>query len=298
MKFRYLKNISAFTKSFFWKYFLILCFGSIAIILPVCVIQVSVQTTESNAYFREEINYKVRDDSNFVSKHANTDIANDLLKEVRIICLVNTMSDNYYKRDVHIKYTWGKRCQKLLFLGLPDHSDYDAISASAEGSKLKDAFKYIYKHHANDAEWFLLTDDDTYFVMESLRFLLHPYHAQTSTYFFIQPVHLDEGSVTAKGSFVLSKQTLQALVEVAFQLKQQCNLLNDYNNQLKKCLQTINATVGDTYGLPLLSKECCSPYTIAFTFQSQDVNMAVIEFLLYRIHKFGLSQVVQKLSEK
>lgn len=41
-------------------------------------------------------------------------------------------------------------------------------------------------------------------------------------------------------------------MEVAFQLKQQCNLLNNYN-KLKKCLQTINATAGDTYGLPLLS---------------------------------------------
>uniref|UniRef100_A0A1A9ZHR5 Glycoprotein-N-acetylgalactosamine 3-beta-galactosyltransferase 1 n=1 Tax=Glossina pallidipes TaxID=7398 RepID=A0A1A9ZHR5_GLOPL len=223
------------------------------------VLLIKIRMTESNAYFREEINYKVRDDSNFVSKHANTDIANDLLKEVRILCLINTISDNYYKRDVHIKYTWGKRCQKLLFLGLPDHSDFDAINVSDEGSKLKDAFQYIYKHHANDAEWFLLTDDNTYVVMENLRFLLYPYHAQTITYFFIQPVHLDEGSVTTKGSFVLSKQTLQALVEVAFQLKQQCNLLNNYNNQLKKCLQTINATVGDTYRLPLLSNLNC-PY--------------------------------------
>uniref|UniRef100_A0A1A9UIV3 Glycoprotein-N-acetylgalactosamine 3-beta-galactosyltransferase 1 n=1 Tax=Glossina austeni TaxID=7395 RepID=A0A1A9UIV3_GLOAU len=228
----------------------------IAIILPICIIEVLVQMTESNAYFREEIDYKVRDDSNFVSKHANTDIANDLLKEVRILCLINTIPDNYYKRDVHIKYTWGKRCQKLLFLGLPDHSDFDAINVSTEGSKLKDAVQYIYEHHANDAEWFLLTDDNTYVVMENLRFLLYPYHAQTITYFFIQSVHLDEGSVTDKGSFVLSKQTLQALVEVAFQLKQQCKLLKDYNNQLKKCLQTINATLGDTYGLPLLSKIC------------------------------------------
>uniref|UniRef100_A0A1A9VZA2 Hexosyltransferase n=1 Tax=Glossina brevipalpis TaxID=37001 RepID=A0A1A9VZA2_9MUSC len=192
MTFRFMKNLNALLKSFFCKYFLMLCFASAAFMLPICIIQTLSQMPKSNVNIWEGIDYKVRDDSNFVSKHVNMSIANDLLKEVRIFCLINTVSSNYYKRVVPIKYTWGKRCQRLAFVGLPDHFDYDAINISNEDSKFKYAFQYIYRHHVNDAEWFLLTDDLTYFVMENLRFLLYPYDPQIATYFFIQPFHLGE----------------------------------------------------------------------------------------------------------
>lgn len=44
-------------------------------------------------------------------------------------------------------------------------------------ASLREALFYVYKHHLNDFDWILKTNDNTYMVMENLRWLLYQYES-------------------------------------------------------------------------------------------------------------------------
>ena len=39
-----------------------------------------------------------------------------LHQEVRIVCWIMTYPDNHAKKAIHIKATWGRRCNRLIFM--------------------------------------------------------------------------------------------------------------------------------------------------------------------------------------
>ena len=45
------------------------------------------------------------------------------------------------------------------------------------------AFEYVYKNHLDDADWFIKADDDTYLVLENLRYLLMAHNSSHPMYF-------------------------------------------------------------------------------------------------------------------
>lgn len=49
--------------------------------------------------------------------------------------------------------------------------------------KTKEALKYIYENHFDDADWFLRAEDDSYVIVENLRYMLYPYPADEPLYF-------------------------------------------------------------------------------------------------------------------
>lgn len=99
--------------------------------------------------------------------NANTTMADKLYDEVRVLCWILTSPDNYASRAIHMKRTWGKRCNKLIFMSTVKDDDIGAVALPvSEGrpslwAKTREAFKYIYKNHFDDFDWFFKADDDT-----------------------------------------------------------------------------------------------------------------------------------------
>jgi hypothetical protein len=45
------------------------------------------------------------------------------------------------------------------------------------------AFRYVYEHYKDDADWFMKADDDTYVILENLRYFLRDYKSSDPVYF-------------------------------------------------------------------------------------------------------------------
>ena len=51
-----------------------------------------------------------------VDKRIDRTLAQQLFNEVKVICWILTNSTNHMKKAIHVKNTWGSRCNKLIFM--------------------------------------------------------------------------------------------------------------------------------------------------------------------------------------
>jgi len=104
--------------------------------------------------------------SNLNVANYDESLANDLFNKVRVLCWVMTGPENHQTKALHVKKTWGKRCNKLLFISSKADAELGAIALPVnEGrnnlwDKTKSAFQYVYQNHFDEADWFLKADDD------------------------------------------------------------------------------------------------------------------------------------------
>ena len=118
-----------------------------------------------------------------------------------------------------MRETWGKRCDKTLFLSDAFSPSFDVIvpEGSVSGyenlwAKTRAAFLYVHRKLLDEFDWFLKADDDTYVIVENLKHYLSSFN--TSEPLFFGKYFKMYGDYMAGGpGYVLSRGAVQKLAE-------------------------------------------------------------------------------------
>ena len=259
------------------------------------------------------------------------DDAKDLYDKVKVLCWVLTSPANHEKKAKHVKATWGRRCNKLIFMSSLDDNDLPSINLKVEEGhnklwgKTKAAFKYVYNNYIDEYDWFMKADDDTYVVLENLRYMLSLYDKKIPIYFGCKfRKFTTNGYMSGGAGYVLSKKALRLFIEKALPDPKLCSQGNIASEDVEigKCLERVGVMAGDsrdehgrgrfmpfvpTYHLipglvgktnwywnyiyypALEGLDCCSDSAITFHYISPN-QMYEMEYLIYHLKPYGVKQ--------
>ncbi|ESO11536.1 hypothetical protein HELRODRAFT_189993 [Helobdella robusta] len=258
------------------------------------------------------------------STYDNTTIADRLNTEVRVLCWVMTSPNNHASKAVHVLATWGRRCDKIIFSsesnenanGLPLLVINTSYGRHHLTAKTMQTFDHIYRHHLNEFDWFLKADDDTYVIVENLRYFLSSQDPAKPIYFghHFSP-YVKQGYNCGGAGYAISREALRRFGE---RPKSLCK--DDYgfeDVEMGRCMELLGVVLGNTrdkhgrtrfhnFNLDVhiqgyypnwyyhydkyAEKEtevAVSDYSITFHYVPIE-QMYMIEFLLYFIRPYGV----------
>ncbi|CAL1538113.1 unnamed protein product [Lymnaea stagnalis] len=263
-------------------------------------------------------------------------IAKELYRKVRVACWILTSPQNLDKKAIHVKNTWTKRCHIVVFMSSVQNDSFPTIGFNtSEGrhhltAKTFQAFKYLYENHLKDADWFLKADDDTYVIMENLRYFLSNEDPNLPLYFgrtFVPMVK--QGYASGGAGYVISREALRRFGEGGIKNKTICKRDGGYEDvEFGKCMESLGVPLkntSDALNRPRFhcynpeayihltfdrasmriydlekdrgGMENISDYAISFHYISSH-RMYEMEFFIYHLRPYGILNTPQNLNVK
>ncbi|CAJ1077532.1 glycoprotein-N-acetylgalactosamine 3-beta-galactosyltransferase 1 [Xyrichtys novacula] len=229
---------------------LFFCFGLLSGFLSLRYMLDSYLLPDLVFYKTRDLQYRANY-SQHVHSGENLTKPSNQTQKVRILCWIMTGPLFLESRTRHIRATWAKRCDKTLYMSSVKTAFPTVGLNVSEGRKnlywkTIGAFRYIYKHHMDDADWFLKADDDTYIVVENLRYLLSKFDTEKPLYLGrkFRPF-VKKGYMSGGAGYVLSKEALRRFIK-GFETGECTHFSSIEDMALGKCMQTMKVEAADT----------------------------------------------------
>ncbi|XP_050301335.1 glycoprotein-N-acetylgalactosamine 3-beta-galactosyltransferase 1-like isoform X2 [Anthonomus grandis grandis] len=281
------------------------------------------------SYFKSGTDHSLNDSHH---QMIDTELADKIAKKVRVLCWIMTGPANHLTRAIHVKATWGKRCDKLIFMSTVDDPSLPSVALPVIEDrphlwgKTKRAMQYVYENYYDKYDWFFKADDDTYTVMENLKYLLYYKNASEPVYYgcrlkLAKETEAPMDFMSGGAGYVLSKEALKRFVQEALPNSKVCRQedTGDEDVEISKCLQGVGVNLGNSldeedrnrftpvfvnymlipgimnevewytrmmYNPYNLGVTCCSDYLIT-THYVNPQQMYLLEYLIYHVTPFG-----------
>ncbi|XP_067653652.1 glycoprotein-N-acetylgalactosamine 3-beta-galactosyltransferase 1-like isoform X1 [Haliotis asinina] len=263
----------------------------------------------------------------------DSSLAEALSRKVRLACFITTREKNMETKLKAVNETWGRRCDKMLYVMTTNKTGPDILGVNitdAHGTlteKIVHAFTHMYTTSLDQYDWFLKADDDTYVIVENLKFLLA--HLNSS-----KPVYVGDhfapfspnGYMGGGAGYAVSREALRRLVEQGYRVPGRCRhaggsedietgrcmykvVVSTYLSLDKYNRSTFHAAAPETFqvGQPNFvssfsahkyhsGPECCSQLTISFHYVTPEL-MRTLDMFLYQITVFGRTVKYEELRD-